>query len=55
MSAAHAEEKLKIGVIATLSGPAAVIGQQVRNGFALGVKTLGGKLGGREVEVIVAD
>jgi branched-chain amino acid transport system substrate-binding protein len=55
MSAAQAEEKLKIGVIATLSGPAAVIGQQVRNGFALGVKTLGGKLGGREVEVIVAD
>ena len=55
MSAAQADEKLKIGVIATLSGPAAVIGQQVRNGFALGVKNLGGKLGGREVEVIVAD
>ena len=55
MSAAQADEKLKIGVIATLSGPAAVIGQQVRNGFALAVKNLGGKLGGREVEVIVAD
>ena len=55
MSAAQADEKLKIGVIATLSGPAAVIGQQVRNGFALGVKNLGGKLGGREVEVIVAN
>jgi branched-chain amino acid transport system substrate-binding protein len=54
-SAAQAEEPLKIGVIATLSGPAAVIGQQVRNGFALGVKTLGGKLGGRTAEVIVAD
>src|SRR5579863_2511991 len=54
-SAAQADEPLKIGLIATLSGPAAVIGQQVRNGFALGVKTLGGKLGGRTAEVIVAD
>src|SRR2546422_11758932 len=52
---AAAQEKLKIGVIATLSGPPAVLGQQLRNGFNLAVKTLGGKLGGREVEVIVAD
>src|SRR5499427_3245277 len=54
-SAAQAQEKLKIGVVATLSGPPAVLGQQLRNGFNLAVKTLGGKLGGREVEVIVAD
>ena len=54
-SAAHAEDNLKIGLIATLSGPAAVIGQQVRNGFTLAVKTLGGKLGGREAEVVIAD
>jgi branched-chain amino acid transport system substrate-binding protein len=52
---ASAEEKLKIGVIATLSGPPAVLGQQLRNGFTLAVKTLGGKLGGREVEVVIAD
>jgi branched-chain amino acid transport system substrate-binding protein len=52
---ALAQDKLKVGVIATLSGPPAVIGQQLRNGFNLAVKTLGGKLGGREVEVIVAD
>jgi branched-chain amino acid transport system substrate-binding protein len=55
MSPAHAQDKLKVGVIATLSGPPAVLGQQLRNGFNLAVKTLGGKLGGREVEVIVAD
>ena len=54
-SAAQAQEKLKIGVIATLSGPPAVLGQQLRNGFQLAVKTLGGKLGGREVELIVQD
>jgi branched-chain amino acid transport system substrate-binding protein len=55
LSPAQAQDKLKIGVIATLSGPPAVLGQQLRNGFNLAVKTLGGKLGGREVEVIVAD
>jgi branched-chain amino acid transport system substrate-binding protein len=54
-SAAQAQEKLKIGVVATLSGPPAVLGQQLRNGFNLAVKALGGKLGGREAEVIVVD
>src|SRR4029079_1996459 len=52
---AQGQEKLKIGIIATLSGPPAVLGQQLRNGFNLAVKSLNGKLGGREVEVIVAD
>src|SRR6201997_2280858 len=52
---AQAQEKLKIGIIATLSGPPAVLGQQLRNGFNLAVKTLDGKLGGRDVEVIIQD
>lgn len=49
------QEKLKVGLIATLSGPPAVLGQQIRNGFQLAVKQLGGKLGGREVELLVQD
>jgi branched-chain amino acid transport system substrate-binding protein len=52
---AQGQEKLKIGIIATLSGPPAVLGQQLRNGFNIAVKDLNGKLGGRDVEVIVAD
>ncbi|MCC6778163.1 MAG: ABC transporter substrate-binding protein [Hyphomicrobiales bacterium] len=52
---AQAQDKLKIGVIATLSGPPAVLGQQLRNGFQLAVKQLNGKLGGRDVEVLVQD
>ena len=52
---AFPQEKLKIGVIVTLSGPAAALGQQVRDGFNLAVKDLGGKMAGRDVEVIVAD
>jgi branched-chain amino acid transport system substrate-binding protein len=52
---ALAQDKVKIGVIVTLSGPAAVLGQQARDGFALAVKDLGGKMGGRDVEVVVVD
>jgi branched-chain amino acid transport system substrate-binding protein len=54
-SLAQAQDNLKVGLIGTLSGPSAVLGQQMRNGFALAVKTLGGKLGGRDVAVTVAD
>ena len=52
---AAAQEKLKIGVLVTLSGPSAVLGQQARDGLALAVKQMGGKFGGREVELVVAD
>ena len=54
-NAAVAQEKIKLGVIVTLSGPAAALGQQVRDGFALAVKDLGGKMAGRDVEVVVVD
>jgi branched-chain amino acid transport system substrate-binding protein len=52
---AEAQDKIKIGVIVTLSGPAAVLGQQARDGFALAVKDLGGKMAGKDVEVTVVD
>ncbi len=55
LTPAHAQEKVKIGLIFTLSGPSAVLGQQGRDGFNLAVKTLGGKLGGAETEVVVVD
>jgi branched-chain amino acid transport system substrate-binding protein len=48
IATAQAADDLKVGLIATLSGPPAVLGQQLRNGFTLALKTLGGKLGGRE-------
>ncbi|CAL76155.1 putative ABC transporter substrate binding protein [Bradyrhizobium sp. ORS 278] len=52
---ALAADKIKIGVIVTLSGPAAALGGQVRDGFNLAIKDLGGKMGGKDVEVVVAD
>jgi branched-chain amino acid transport system substrate-binding protein len=55
MVSTYAADAVRIGLVYTLSGPLAVLGQQARDGFQLAVKDLGGKLGGREVEVIVAD
>ena len=52
----QAQEKLKVGIITTLSAAAgAVPGQQLRNGFELAVKDLGNKLGGRDAEIVVTD
>lgn len=53
--AAQAEDPLKIGVLLTLSGPPAVLGEHARDGILLAEKALGGKVGGRDVEVIVVD
>jgi branched-chain amino acid transport system substrate-binding protein len=50
-----AQEKLKVGIMATLSGPAAVLGQHMRDGFLLAVKEKGGKLGGLDTEIVVVD
>ena len=52
---ASADDKVKVGLIVTLSGPPAVLGGQIRDGFNLAVKTLGGKLGGLDAEVSVVD
>lgn len=52
---AQAQNKIKIGIITTLSGPQAGLGREMVDGFNLGVKHAGGKLGGVEVEVIVGD
>jgi branched-chain amino acid transport system substrate-binding protein len=52
---AAAQDKLKIGLLTTLSGPPAALGVQQRNGFQLAVKQLGGKLGGREVDLVIQD
>ena len=54
-AAADAQDKLTIGLITTLSGPPATLGQQQRNGLQLAIKDLGGKLGGRPVELLVQD
>ncbi len=52
---ASAAEKVKVGFIATFSGPIGLIGQHMFDGFMLGVDHTGGKLGGLPTEVIKED
>ena len=52
---AWAQETVKIGIITTLSGPQAGLGREMVDGFNLGVKHAGGRLGGAPTEVLVGD
>jgi branched-chain amino acid transport system substrate-binding protein len=52
---AAAADKVKIGLLSTLSGPGAALGIDIRDGFQLAVKHAQGKLGDLPAEVIVAD
>jgi branched-chain amino acid transport system substrate-binding protein len=52
---AAAQNKVKIGLITTLSGPQAGTGREMVDGFNLALKHLGGKLGGADAELITGD
>ncbi|MBU3031310.1 ABC transporter substrate-binding protein [Paracoccus marinaquae] len=53
-AAAQEGETLKIGLVFTLSGPAAVLGEMGRDGFLLAAEEIG-DLGGLATEIIVVD
>jgi branched-chain amino acid transport system substrate-binding protein len=52
---AQAANKVKIGFVSTLSGPAGALGVDIRDAFQLAIKLNGGKLGGLPAEVLVGD
>ncbi len=52
---ACAADAIKIGFVSTFSGPPASIGNDMRDGFNLGIQNLGGQMAGRPVEVIYED
>jgi branched-chain amino acid transport system substrate-binding protein len=54
-SPAAAADRVKVGFIATFSGPIGLIGQHMMDGFTLGIEHAGGKLGGLPVEVVKED
>ncbi|CAA7626088.1 ABC transporter substrate-binding protein [Magnetospirillum sp. UT-4] len=49
------DPSIVIGIVATLTGPGAIGGQDLVDGFNLGLKQLGGRFGNQEVRVVVAD
>ncbi len=53
--AAQAADKIKVGLVSTLSGPSAGLGVDIRDGFMLALKLSGGKLGGLPAEVLIGD
>tara|TARA_R110002124_G_scaffold270552_1_gene439087 strand:- start:15889 stop:17058 length:1170 start_codon:yes stop_codon:yes gene_type:complete len=53
-TAAMAED-VKIGMVVTLSGPPAALGQQIVDGFQLALKQKDGMLGGQKIVLIVED
>jgi branched-chain amino acid transport system substrate-binding protein len=52
---AMGQTSIKIGFIATFTGPVAAVGNHMRNGFELALDHLGRKMGGLPVEVIYED
>jgi len=52
---AAAQQKVKIGFITTLSGPAATNGEPMRNSVELALDHLGRKVGGLDTEIIYGD
>jgi branched-chain amino acid transport system substrate-binding protein len=52
---AAAEQVLKIGLVTTLSGGGAILGEELKRGWDLGVDLLGGKIGGLPIEMSIVD
>ena len=53
--AGMAADAVKIGFVGTFSGPAAAIGNDMRDGFNLGLEHLGRQMAGKPVEVLYED
>jgi branched-chain amino acid transport system substrate-binding protein len=53
--AAMAADAVKIGFVGTFSGPTAAIGNDIRDGFNLGLEHLGRQMAGKPVEVLYED
>jgi len=52
---ARAEETIKVGVLAEMSGPFAAYGKQITNGIRAYMKVHGDKVAGKKIELVVRD
>jgi branched-chain amino acid transport system substrate-binding protein len=50
-----AQSSIKIGFVSTFSGPQAAIGEDMRRSVELALEHLGGKMGGKKIEVVYED
>ena len=55
MGSAAAAEKVKIGFVTTITTPAGVIGRDMVDAVNLAMEDIGGKMAGRDVELIIED
>jgi branched-chain amino acid transport system substrate-binding protein len=53
--AVHAQDTVKVGIVAHFSGPFAVIGKQFREGIEAYQSVNGSKAGGRQVQIVYRD
>ncbi|TMJ25338.1 MAG: ABC transporter substrate-binding protein, partial [Alphaproteobacteria bacterium] len=52
---AWAQDSVKIGFVSTFSGSQAAIGEDMRRSVDLAVEHLGGKMGGKKIEIVYED
>ncbi len=52
---AAAQQSIKIGFVSTFSGPQAAIGEDMRRSVELALEHLGGKAGGKKLEIVYED
>ncbi|MDG2033551.1 MAG: ABC transporter substrate-binding protein [Rhodospirillales bacterium] len=55
VGSAQAEDTVKVGIVTTLTTPAAVIGKQMKAGFEVAYDHLGGQIAGKKLELIFED
>ena len=55
LSPAFAQQGVKIGFVSTFSGPQAAIGEDMRRSVELAKEHLGGKIGGKPIEIVYED
>ena len=55
VSAANADDRIKVGFMLPYTGTYAALGTAIENGFRLYVQERGGRLGGREIEYVKVD
>lgn len=54
-TAAIAQEPIKIGLVTTLTTPAAIIGRDIEDAIRLSIEHVGGEIAGRPIQLVIED